>query len=219
MKYISRIQILILIVFFVSCSNHKKTTIEENKEDTIVLDTSECREWFMFAGLIGNDSVFTKSDTIEFDWQDNLVVYLGKEVLYRDTNRGFYKITPSNVKIIQLKSQKIAYILITKNDTPFDDKWFILKVCNRQVKETYTVIKEILEDLDNDGFFEIGGIELIDAVCLDCDSSYYRPFEIYKLNEKFEFDSIASKDFTMKLYGTFLGFDNYNVDTVLKVPK
>ena len=93
-----------------------------------------------------------------------------------------------------------------------------LKVNNRQVKETYTALKDILRDIDNDGFLEVGGIRMIEAACLDCDSSYYRPFQIWKLNEKFEFDTTLSKRFTIELYGTFLGFDYFG-DTVLQIKR
>ena len=211
---------IVIVVFSISCSNRAETiqteAIEEN-ENTIVLGSNESEA--LFVGLLGNDSVFIKSDIIERDLHSNIVVYLGKEVLYKDENRNFYLISLSGIKIIQLKNQKIAYILITKDDTPFDDKWFILKVYNGQVKETYTVLKEILEDVDNDGFFEVGGISTTESPCENylCDSTYYTPYKIYKLNERFEFDTILSKKYTIEFYGTFLGFDNYNVDTILQL--
>ena len=226
MKNISGI--LIIAVFFISCSNSAKTieaeTIEENI-DTVILDKSENKTLKgLFVGLLGNDSVFVKSDIIERDLHSNLIVYLGNDVLYKDENRDFYLISLANIKIIQLKNQKVAYILVTKDDTPNDDEWFILKVYNRQVKETYTILKgSILKDIDNDGFFEIGGIATIESPCennLGCDSTYYIPFEIYKLNEKFEFDTVLSKKYTMDFYGTFLGFDyNDYGDTILKIPR
>ena len=221
MKNTRRIQTFITIMFFsISCSHRVETTkIIKANEDAIVLDENESKK--LFVGLIDYDSVFIQSDIIERDLHSNLVVYLGNEVLYKDKNRNFYLISLSDVKIIQLKNKKIAYILITKDCTPFDDQWFILKVYNKQVKETYTVLNFILEDIDKDGFFEVGGIATMDTPCkgsLDCDSDYYRPYRIYKLNETFEFDSILSKKFTINAFGTFLGFDYKDYgDTVLKI--
>ena len=212
--------VLIILCLSVSCTTtHTNSDIEvEENNDTIVLEENESQ--ILFVGLLGNDSVFIKSDIIERDLHSNLIVYLGNDVLYKDKNRDFYLISLSNVKIIQLKNQKIAYILITKDDTPNDDEWFILKVYNRQVKETYTVLKDILEDLDNDGFYEVGGLSTMEAVCMDCDSVYYRPFRFYKLNETFEFDSILSREFTIDFFGTFLGFDyNDYGDTILKIKR
>jgi hypothetical protein len=168
MKEVSIIQMFIFI-FFISCSNNKKTTniktIKEAKENTIGFI-----EKGLFVGLIGNDSVFIKSETIENNWQINPVVYLGNDTLYTVIDKNIFSISHSDIKIIQLKSQNIAYILLTRIDLPSDDKWFILKIYNKKVKGTYTAIKQILNDIDNDGFFEIGGRELTDAVCLDCDS-------------------------------------------------
>ena len=215
MKNISKILTFIFVaVFSVSCSNRVETT----QTDDTVLDKDASKG--LFVGLIEDDSVFIKSDTIEFNWQHNLIVYLGDEILYKDTDRSFYLISPSNVKIIQLKNQKTAYILITEANPPFEDQWVILKVYNKQVKGIYTeVLKGILKDVDNDGFFEVGGVESSESPCVEdlhCDSAYYTPYKIYKLNKTFEFDSISSKKYTMDLYGTFLGFDN-SFDTILYV--
>jgi hypothetical protein len=222
MKNISIIKIFIIIVVFIFCSNREKTTnkeeIEEKTRKTTVLDENESNMHFsikkgLFVGLIENDSVFIKSDTIEFNWQNNLIIYLGNKVLYKDMGKNFYLINLSDVKIIQLKNQKIAYILVTKIDMPSTDKWLVLKIYNNQVMETYTVIKQVLNDIDNDGFLEIGGRGFVESSCFDCDSSTYSAYNIFKLNKTFEFDSVLSRELTLKLYGTFLGF-NY-IDTIL----
>ena len=216
MKNISIIQtfIVVFVIFSISCSNRVKTIQTEAIEEIIVLDKQKSQ--ILFAGLIGNDSVFIKSDTIEFDWQRNLIIYLGDKILYKDNGKSIYLINSSNVKIIQLAFQKIAYILITEKMLPEEDQWVIFKVYNQQVELIYHwVYEDLLEDIDNDGFFEVGGRGLIESVCMGCDSCYYGPFEIYKLNETFEFDTVLSKKLTKELYGIFLEFDNYNYDTVL----
>jgi len=204
--------LVVILVFFLNCKRTTNTEAIRGNDSATVISI----EKGLFIGLLGNDSVFIKSDIIERDLNSNLVLYLGNDVLYKDVDRDFYLISLANVQIIQLKNQKIAYILITKDDTPFDDKWFILRVYNRQVKGTYTVLIDILKDIDNDGFFEVGGIPSLEAACLDCDSVYYQPYRIYKLNETFEFDTILSKKYTIDAYGTFLGFDNYG-DTVVQI--
>ena len=228
-KVITQVFIFVSAILFIACSNNKKTTptatVQLDKNDTTVfvekVDTNVLIEKGFFAGLIGNDSVFIQSEPSEFEeWRDNVVIYLGNHVLYKDMNEEWFSINQSDIKVIPLEHENIAYILLTMFDAPYEDKWLVLQIYNKQVKETYTVINGLLEDIDNDGFFEIGGGELTDCPCvvaLPCDSSYYSPYKIFKLNETFEFDSTLSKKLTFELYGTFLGF-NY-VDTVLYVPR
>jgi len=215
--------IILLLLVFSSCETAIKRTganITNGSTDIKTandgIDISIDRG--LFVGLIGNDSVFIKSETVEY-WQVNPIVYLGNDIIYTEPidSRNLFSINQSDVKIIQLPFTNIAYILLTKNDPPFDDKWLILRVHNKRVEGTYTAIKQILNNIDNDGFFRIGGRAFTEAVCLDCDSILYSPYRIFKLSETVDFDSALSEKLTFKLYGTFLGF-NY-IDTVLYVPE
>jgi len=199
-----------VLIFILSCNRPKSNQSVVPLVDTISPPIAKGT----FIGMLKDDSVFVSSQTIENDWQTNIIVYLGNLVLYKESDKNLFHISRSNTKIIQLNTKDVAYILLTQVDVPATDKWLILKVDNKQVIDTYIVIKQIFKDMDNDGFFEIGGREFTDAACIDCDSIYYSPFKIFKLNQTFEFDSVLSKELTIRLYGTFLGFD-YN-DTILK---
>ena len=238
---IKKISIKILIIFilvyiFLCCKNNKKNDSNDSQkleESAVVFDSIDevmineknnsnlIDENRFFAGLIGKDSIFIESEEEGYqEWRKNIVVFIGKNILYMDMDDNLFYINNLDAKNISLKSQDMTYILLTLFDAPFADKWLILKVQNKRVTETYKVIKgNIFNDIDNDGFFEIGGRELSESPCnkIPCDSIYYVPFEIYKLNETLEFDSINSEKLTFMLYGTFLGFDNK--DTVLYVDK
>ena len=221
-----KVVVIVFVVFSISCSNRKQPTNAEttvsNEVDTVVITGTEPPQAFFinenrfFAGLIGKDSVFIESEPIEEGWRWFPIIYLENDVLYKNTDRDAFLINNNtDVKIISLKN--VSYIFLTLVDVPFSDKWFVLRVYEKRVTGTFTVFKDFLCDFDNDGFFEVGGREISESPCFTfgCDSARYIPFEIFKLNETFEFDSVVSKKLTMELYDTFLGFDY--IDTVLYV--
>jgi len=221
--------IIVFSFIVISCfNNNNKITFSENnitnESDSVVyieeifieekIDIYFLYKNIFFAGLLGNDSVFIATNIKE----DSLMyfepcVYIGKTMLYQDTSLGVFKIDSSNVKIISINNVKYSFILLTVFDPVGGDEWLVLQVKNNHLTKTGTVRKKILKDIDNDGFLEIGGRELSEAPCFRCDSSYYVPYQIFKLNETFDFDSINSEKLTMMLYDTFLGFE-YN-DTIL----
>jgi pyoverdine/dityrosine biosynthesis protein Dit1 len=88
---------------------------------------------------------------------------------------------------------------------------------NNKLDTYHTVIKDIIKDIDNDGFLEVGGLEVNDAYCLQCDSAYYNPYQIYKLSEKVEFDQSNSELLTKQLYGVYLG--QKRLDSVVQILK
>lgn len=160
----------------------------------------------IYIGMLGSDSVLINSEPSDGDWRVNPIIYLNRKVIYKEKNGNKeFLISQSQTKTILLKNNIDGYILITMVDPPFVDKWFILRVHNKKVEKTGSAIKEVFNDIDNDGYYEIGGRELTDAVCLDCDSILYQPYKIFKLGNELEFDSILSKNLTIKLYGTYLG--------------
>ena len=220
-----------LLVLLICCTNSLKTTNKgtnkTNENDSVILieevtiteniDDFFINESIFFAGLVGNDSVFIESEPCDDEWRWHLTVYLGDNVIYKQPNdRQAFFINNSDVKIISLENKNIAYLLITKHAPIEGEKCCVLKVHNKQVTDTFEVFINILKDIDNDGFFEIGGRILSETPCnnIPCDSLYYIPYEIYKLKETFEFDSINSKKLTLMLYDTFLGFES-SYDTVL----
>ena len=143
-------------------------------------------------------------------------VFLGNEVVYTDSTPTLYNLKEGDNRVITLKKDvNHSYILLEIADPPLSDKWIVLSIVNNKLVAHYKVIKDIIEDIDNDGFLEVGGMEVNEAYCVDCDSAYYNPYQMYKLADKFEFDKIASERLTKQLYGVYLGKER--VDTVLKI--
>lgn len=205
--------LLMLICSFLVQSCKKETASKSLKK--IDIKKTAPIEKGSYVGLLESDSVFIESKPSDSNWRVSPTIFLNNNIIYKETNASrTFLISQSETKIISLKNNMNGYILLTRTDPPYLDKWFILRIYNKKVVQTGYAIKEILNDIDNDGYYEVGGRELTDAVCLDCDSLFYQPYKIYKLGKEFEFDEILSKELTIKLYGTYLG-SNYK-DTVLQ---
>lgn len=200
--------ILLSLSLITSC--HKKVTnkIFEIKDSMKYVDRG------FFVGVIENDSLFLNSILSENGHSINPVLYLENELLFQERDSTLFFLTDKkNIKIVNIDDSQ-SYILLTKIDPVRGDSWLILRVKKKNVVSIYCAIKDIFNDIDKDGYYEVGGRGLTDAVCLDCDSIVYEPYKIYKLAHEFTFDSILSKELTIKLYGTYLG-ENY-IDTALQ---
>ena len=145
-------------------------------------------------------------------------IYSDSKMIFKDTSTTFYNLNSKENQLVEVKNLlNQFYILLDTSDPPEADKWVILKINDNKVVSYQKAIKQLLMDLDNDGFLEVGGFDVIDAYCLDCDSAYYNPAQIYKLGNEFKFDEVSSEIVTKQIYGVYLG--NERKDTVLKVYK
>lgn len=121
----------------------------------------------------------------------------------------------SKTKLI--KHTSTTYILISTDGASSLDKWLILEVSgDDKITMHKDVLQEILDDIDGDGILEIGGINMLEAACVECDSVYYSPYYVYKLSETLTFDSISSKKLTQNTFGVFLGYKP--LDTAVYLP-
>ncbi|NCC99671.1 MAG: hypothetical protein EOL95_08245 [Bacteroidia bacterium] len=204
-KRITSISIICVLVcmFFYNCNGSTNTNNNQNQNAYNG----------MYIGLLGKDSVFINAKSLDDNTFINPIISLNNNLIYDSKeNESIFLLDNKNVRIIPIHAN-VGYIMLTTKDSPFIDKWFVILVNNKKVIKMAYVIKEFFNDIDNDGYYEIGGRELTDAVCLDCDSVLYQPFMMYKLDNHFEFDSILSRKMTKKTYGVYLG--NHYVDTVL----
>ena len=205
--------LILISSVLLSCGNENTTEVSNNDTtmDTnvgISLGISN-----MLLGIINGDSliitakpIIEKTDTI----YSNIVVRLGNKELYRD-NREYYSTLNKENYFVQ-KVDNTIYVFIYIYD-PLQDRWCVVEYRNNKTTVHKNILKNIFKDIDGDGFFEIGGRYSTDAICLNCDSTYYSPFLIYSMRDKLVFDSVLSKTMTMELYDTFLGFDV--LDTIL----
>ena len=145
-------------------------------------------------------------------------VLIGDQVVFTDTSPAYYNLQPGYIKLISLDNDRDQYyILLDISDPILSDKWRILSIRFNRLIGQYSAIRGILSDIDGDGYIEVGGIEVSEGYCLNCDSDYYNPYHIYKLGRKFEFDQKSSEILTKQLYGTYLGNDRK--DTLLRIKK
>ena len=145
-------------------------------------------------------------------------IFIGDDKIYKDSSTTLYNLKGTENQIISLKnSTNQFYILLETLDPPKEDKWVILEIKDNKVIANHKVIKQYLKDIDNDGYIEVGGFEISEAYCTDCDSAYYNPAQIYKLADKLQFDQSASEIVTKEVYGVYLG--NKQSNKILKVIK
>jgi hypothetical protein len=226
-KPIQFLLFLTIAIFVFSCgkkTNATKSTANIEITTNIIIDYIDKG---MYVGMLGSDSIFinskpSDSESGKSDWGIYPIIYIGNKVLYQETDgERIFLINKSDIKIITLKQNVDYYLLLTMTDVVFEDNWLVLKIHNQKVESINSILKQILNDIDNDGYYEIGGREPTDYACMDiekdCDSLYYVPFEIFRLGKTFEYDSVLSKKLTIGLFGTYL--DKYPNDTILQIKR
>ena len=190
------ITLLSLIVTIVSCSvpnsNSKQdgTTVDHNAYDqentlslrnadfTIHVDTIiECSNDTFLRNLhfVDHQGNVIFVDTIK--WIDSL-----KHICYNDS---------------------VHYLLLYDHDPiTYRNLWVISFVKNRWIHSDCILGNRIL-DLDSDGVMEVIGIEMVEAVCMDCDTCYYSPYEVYRLGETLERDTMWERIYNEARYGFY----------------
>ena len=120
-------------------------------------------------------------------------------------DRGIFQDTTKSIDSLRhiCYNDSIHYLLLYENDpVSYRNLWVISFVKNRWVHSDCILSNRIL-DLDNDGIFEVVGIELTEAVCMDCDSCYYSPYEVYRLGETLERDTMWERVYNEACYGFY----------------
>jgi hypothetical protein len=217
MKQIELIILALSLMLCINCGN--KTNGNQASQDTIDNAINEITNE-------GSDEkpVIIQGDTLKIEFPYFLdngdtvfepIVSLGTKIIYdfrQDKIYSYYG--KSSIKIIVFKNT--TYLLLSVNGTPLLDKWLVIEISNHKKISIYkNVLQNILQDIDKDGIIEVGGQELTEAACLDCDSVYYSPYNIYKLGNTLIFDSLNSRKLTEKLFGLFLGYEA--LDTIVEI--
>lgn len=160
--------------------------------DTLVLEVL-VENWIIGDGFEHQDSVFMYPE-----------VYLGNRLIYSSTDRSIFHLKRNDIKTVN-EGKNICYTLLRKSDIPYADKYLIIGV-NEEGVTSLIALSKYCEDIDNDGFIEVGGFSLIEGY-YESDSGYYSPARIYELSDSIVFDSITSKTLTLDRYEEFLGFE------------
>lgn len=192
--------IFIICMYITSCVSNNSNNSDEKKS---VIGTANDL----------NVSVFAKK--IDVDFYSYINIYWGDNLIFTDTVPSSYDLTGKRTKVIVI-AQNHFYISLEKPDPIDSDKLLLLSVLNGKLYQRMEVINGIFEDIDNDGFIEVGGAEIIEAYCVDCDSAYYNPRIIYKLKERIEFDQINSERLSKEVFGVYLG-SSVRFDTIFRI--
>lgn len=134
------------------------------------------------------------------------------KVLWSDT--GYYYIDdeyhtniPGICKTISTTEGKPAdYIFITLHENSFQnyDTW-LLHYDGTSITRAEWLCADTILDVNNDGVLDVVGRDLIEAVCVDCDSCYYNPYMVYSLGKELVENDTLEKQLAELIYGSYIG--------------
>lgn len=198
-----------IVLLFISCNTNKKYEAQSKASFKF--------EKVVYRGVINSDTVRVVANETENNWYSDLSVYVDSFLVYKDTSNNNFSIDDSSVKLLKIRGSKNSYILLTLIDVPSSDKWLVLLFSKNKILKEQILLKDFFSEVNNGESYLVGGRELSEAPCLDCDSAYYVPYQIYRLNkESIEYDAFYSRQMTTKMFGAYLGKEP--LDTVLRLP-
>lgn len=206
-KFKSIIVLVTVCALLTACGQTKQTDSASNGDDTTLSIDQYSGQSKIFLGMITPDSIhivasreYLGDDTLYSDFK----VFKGNAIIHHDTSNHF---SIDRKKCFIKRVESTNYIFLSMVDIPFEDKWQVLEVRQDGVTLHANILKNIFADINRDGYYEVGGKHVTDAVCIDCDSVLYSPYLVYSLRDRLEFDSVLSRKLTMETYGVFLGFE------------
>lgn len=186
----------------VSCQEDSLEAIFEYYDNPTTIKIAVNKYSYFGTNNLGKPSLFEKP-IVQFC--ENLFIVNSNDIYDLDT---------SKTTVIKI-TKDTYYVILRITEFVLNDKYHVFKIyhCNSIID--YIVNDGYFEDIDNDGFVEIGGWEFLDSYNAAGDSSLYNPILIYEIGNDFILDSLASKTIIERKYHTFLGFNRK--DTVLRV--
>lgn len=194
------ITLFVICMHIASCASNTSSNSDDNR---------------IVVGTVDGINVYILAEKIDIDFYSNLNLFWGDRQIYRDTVPSSYDLGSERTKVIVL-GQNHFYVSLEKPNPIESDKLILLSILDGKLFDSREVISGIFEDIDNDGFIEVGGSEMIEVPCKNCDSAYYNPRVIYKLKDKIEFDWVNSERLTKEEYGVYLG-NSIRFDTILRI--
>jgi len=195
----TNIYIFCIILLFIGCNVGYKAKNDchysdvkiQNISDYVSLDADTFYEEGFDTPLITNVKLF---------YEDSLIFY---------DSISFYETSLQNLSY----KDTIAYILLRMFDPISAKNLVVLRYVENKDVSAMKIEGQLIKDIDNDGIVEIVGKEYSKAICLQCDSNYYVPIIVHKLEEECSFNEELTKKITSLKYGTYLG--NKSLDTIL----
>jgi hypothetical protein len=206
------LQIILIILLFSSC---KKNTISQPKSvDHQTVDSKPiCGSKGLFVGLIEGDSVML-SYVLDDSIADKMRVFLGTKTIFQDTSESYDMHSDNEIRLVSQSKHGTNFILLPIFEPIEGNRWQILLIREGQLKQIQTVVMGLYTDIDNDSYLEIGGMNFVEAACINCDSGFYEPIELFELSSYIRYESQLSRKYTMQKYnGVYLGRES--LDTVL----
>ena len=199
MRYI---YLIVLSLLITECSQYSSRT---NQTDTFnskrLISINLSKEYKLTAKL--NDE-FAKDSCY-----DSLVIFENERPIFSSRENDFFVICDKSRPML-FHEQKSNIIMLEIDARPDVNKIvaFVIKDNKVQKIDTLPQFEEQPKDIDNDNKLEVYGImNLVEAYCADCDSSYYNPTLVYKITETgFVLDSINTIKMNKKIWGDFYGF-------------
>ncbi len=177
------ITLLSLIVVIVSCN----VPNSDSKQDDTCIVSDTCQQ-----ANVSNPNYTAIRIHVDTIMESEDYCYFCNLCVTGYDDRGIFQDTTKSIDSLRhiCYNDSIHYLLLYENDpVSYRNLWVISFVKNRWVHSDCILSNRIL-DLDNDGIFEVVGIEMTEAVCMDCDSCYYSPYEVYRLGETLERDTM-----------------------------
>ncbi len=190
--------LFIIALVLVSCGGRQKTNSHQEKE-------------FMTFQLPGTHYVVSADTLSEGDMKllCNLeIISPDDKIILQDTTHLF--IPGGYIPIFVNDSPRADYILLKTFDPINNRNNLLLHNTGVNIVSEGFVIVDTIVDIDQDGIMEIIGREFTEAPCIDCDSCYYNPYEVYKLGEQLTRETELERKLTQLIYGTYLGDKQLN---------
>lgn len=204
--YKQKIIFCVVVMFsFLSCSI-RKTTAEG---DSLSQPSEIITDNIMSRLSMVADTIYEPG--IEIPLLININLYYKDSLIYHDSESLYECGSVQNIPY----NDSISYILINEFN-PISSKTLNVWRCSTKEKVlTLVVDGQVIKDIDDDGILEIIGQDIVEAACIQCDSSFYSPIHVYKLGIYCTEDYNLSKELTILEYGCYLG-DKYK-DTILPI--
>ena len=222
--------LLALLFLLCQCTCHKQendtqhnaidSTVVDDIIDSLCVDETiihtsltDIEKSFSISKLVNHKDIHVVCDTLYegfAPYLDNLKFYRNDHLLYI-APIDMYK--TEDIEYLSY-NDNVNYLLISKY-SPIDNLTLLVVQFFSDSDTTYSteLSKEIVCDIDNDGFLEIVGWGLAETICNDCDSCYYNPIIAYQFDESCHLDTTLTRELNTICYGCYLG-TNISYDTI-----
>lgn len=186
-----------------SCSSEKKnTTTKEHRVTQNTESMDNCNLIYAIA-----DTIYETGDTSPKII--NLKILYNQYIIFSDSDLVY----ETGIQYISYHDS-IHYALFNFLDPISARTLCVLRWTSPKNVTLDRVIGTLICDIDDDDITEIIGQEYTDAVCINCDSCYYSPIYVWKLQEICAIDEKLTQELTSLKFGCYLGL--HTLDTVLQ---